>query len=45
MVSTEVSKLNHAIMKKQGDQMQFSLKKGLGKKNESIHPIIRSIVL
>ena len=33
VVSPEVSKLNHAVMnKKQGDQMQFSLKKGLGKK-------------
>ena len=33
IVSTEVSKLNHAVMnKKQGDQIQFSLEKRLGKK-------------
>ena len=33
VVSTEVSKFNHAVMnKKQGDQMQFSLEKRLGKK-------------
>ena len=33
VVLPEVSKLNHAVMnKKQGDQMQFSLEKRLGKR-------------
>ena len=41
VVSPEVSKLNHAVMnKKQGDQMQFSVKKEDWKKNGFIQPII-----
>ena len=42
VVSPEVSKLNHAVMnKKQGDQMQFSLRKKTRKKKiEFIQPII-----
>ena len=41
VVSSEASKLNHAVMNnKQGDQMQFSLKKDYKKENEFIQPII-----
>ena len=32
VVSTEVPKLNHTVMNKKRDQMQFSLEKGLEKR-------------
>ena len=39
-VSSEVSKFNHAVInKKQGDQMQFSIKKKMGSSN----PLYQSV--
>ena len=38
-VSPEVTKLNHGVMNKKQDQMQFSLEKGLKKENGFIKPI------
>ena len=39
-VSSEVSKFNHAVInKKQGDQMQFSIKKKMGSSN----PLCQSV--
>ena len=46
IVSSEASKLNHAVMsKKQGDQMQFSLEKRPEKRKQNHHTLCQPTIL